>query len=83
MPSTAEVDAALLRFAALDEKELAQPWLYRDKPMDVRIGDGLTLLEARFDPVTITIQGSGFLPSAAVTLDGKLLADAMTLAATP
>ena len=36
MPTTAEVDAALERFAALDEKELAHPGLYRGKPMDVR-----------------------------------------------
>jgi hypothetical protein len=36
MPATTEVDAALERFAALDEKALAQPWLYLGKPMDVR-----------------------------------------------
>ena len=36
MPTAAAVDAALERFAGLDEKELAQPWRFRDKPMDVR-----------------------------------------------
>lgn len=47
MPPTAEVDAALLRFAALDEKELAQPWLYRDKPMDVRYALYRTIEESQ------------------------------------
>jgi hypothetical protein len=36
MPTAAAVDTALLRFAALDEAELSQPWLYRDKRIDVR-----------------------------------------------
>lgn len=36
MPAPADVDAALERFAALDEKDLAQPWLFRDKTMDLR-----------------------------------------------
>jgi hypothetical protein len=36
MATTAEVDVTLERFAALDEKELAQPWLYLGKPTDVR-----------------------------------------------
>jgi hypothetical protein len=31
-----DADAALERFAALDEKELAQPWRFRDKSMDFR-----------------------------------------------
>ena len=43
----AEIDAALLRFAALDEKELAQPWLYRDKPMDVRYALYRTIEESQ------------------------------------
>ena len=36
MPTTSDVDAALERFAALDEKELAQAWRFRDKPMEFR-----------------------------------------------
>jgi len=31
-----DVDAALERFAALDEKELGQAWRFRDKPMEFR-----------------------------------------------
>jgi hypothetical protein len=47
MPTTAEVDAALERFAALDEKELAQPWRFRDKPMDVRYALYRTIEDAQ------------------------------------
>jgi hypothetical protein len=47
MPTTAEVDAALERFAALDEKELAQPWQFRDKPMDVRYALYRTIEDAQ------------------------------------
>jgi len=47
MPTTAEVDAALERFAALDENELAQPWRFRDKPMDVRYALYRTIEEAQ------------------------------------
>jgi hypothetical protein len=47
MPTTAEVDAALERFAALDEKELAQPWRFRDKPMEVRYALYRTIEEAQ------------------------------------
>jgi DinB superfamily len=36
MPTTSDVDAALERFVALDEKELAQAWRFRDKPMEFR-----------------------------------------------
>jgi hypothetical protein len=47
MPTTGEVDAALEQFAALDEKELSQPWLYLGKPMDVRYALYRTLEEAQ------------------------------------
>jgi hypothetical protein len=47
MPTTAEVDAALERFAALDEKELAQPWRFLDKPMDVRYALYRTIEDAQ------------------------------------
>jgi hypothetical protein len=47
MPTTAEVDAALERFAALDEKELAQPWQFRDQPMDVRYALYRTIEDAQ------------------------------------
>lgn len=47
MPTTAEVDAALERFAALDEKELAQPWQFRDKRMDVRYALYRTIEDAQ------------------------------------
>ena len=36
MPTTAEVDAALAGFAALDEKALDRPWKFRDEAMSVR-----------------------------------------------
>ena len=47
MPTTAEVDAALERFAALDEKELAQPWRFRDRAMDVRYALYRTIEDAQ------------------------------------
>ena len=31
-----EFDAVLAGVAALDEEALARPWLFRDRPMDVR-----------------------------------------------
>ena len=42
-----DVHAALERFAALDEKELAQPWRFRDKPMDVRYALYRTIEDAQ------------------------------------
>lgn len=47
MPTRTEVDAALERFAALDEKELSQPWLYLGKPMDVRYALYRTIEDAQ------------------------------------
>ena len=47
MPAATDVDAALERFAALDEKELAQPWLFRDKPMNVRYALYRTIEDAQ------------------------------------
>jgi hypothetical protein len=47
MPTTTEVDAALERFSALDEKELAQPWRFRDKPIDVRYALYRTIEDAQ------------------------------------
>ena len=47
MPTTTEVDAALERFTALDEKELARPWRFRDKPMDVRYALYRTIEDAQ------------------------------------
>jgi hypothetical protein len=44
---TANVDAALERFAALDEKELGQPWRFNDKPMDVRYALYRTIEDAQ------------------------------------
>ena len=41
------VDAALARFATLDEQELAQPWRFRDKPSDVRYALYRTLEDAQ------------------------------------
>ena len=43
----AEVDAALERFAALDEKELAQPWRFRDKATEVRYALYRTIEDAQ------------------------------------
>ena len=40
-------DAALERFAAFDEKELGQPWRFRDKPMDVRYALYRTIEDAQ------------------------------------
>lgn len=42
-----DVDAALERFAALDELELTRPWRFRDKPMDVRYAIYRTLEDAQ------------------------------------
>jgi len=42
-----DFDAALERFAALDEKELAQPWLFRDKTMDLRYALYRTIEESQ------------------------------------
>jgi hypothetical protein len=47
MPTTAEIDAALESFAALDEKELARPWKFRDKSMDVRYALYRTIEDAQ------------------------------------
>ena len=47
MPTTAPVDAALARFAALDETELAQPWRFRDKPVSVRYALYRTIEDAQ------------------------------------
>jgi hypothetical protein len=43
----ADVDAALERFAALDEKELGQPWRFNDKTMDVRYALYRTIEDAQ------------------------------------
>ena len=47
MPTTADVEAALSRFAALDEKDLALPWHFRDKQMDVCYALYRTIEEAQ------------------------------------
>jgi len=47
MPTTSAIDAALERFAALDEKDLAQPWRFRDKPTDVRYALYRTIEDAQ------------------------------------
>ena len=47
MSMTAQLDDALTRFAALDEKELAQPWGFRDKSVDVRYALYRTIEEAQ------------------------------------
>jgi hypothetical protein len=44
---TTEVDAALERFTALDEKELGQPWRFHDKTMDVRYALYRTIEDAQ------------------------------------
>ncbi|HEY7601986.1 MAG TPA: DinB family protein [Methylomirabilota bacterium] len=41
------VDAALAGFAGLDEAALARPWVYREKPMDVRYALYRTLEDAQ------------------------------------
>jgi hypothetical protein len=43
----ADFDAALAGFAAMDEAALARPWLFRDKPMDVRFALYRTLEDAQ------------------------------------
>ncbi|HTY79410.1 MAG TPA: DinB family protein [Candidatus Bathyarchaeia archaeon] len=47
MATPSEVDAALAGFAALDERELARPWAFRDKPMDVRYALYRTIEDAQ------------------------------------
>ena len=47
MPAAADFDAALERFAALDEEDLAQPWVFRDKPMDARYALYRTIEESQ------------------------------------
>jgi hypothetical protein len=47
VPQAAGLDAALERFAALDEKELGQPWQFLDKPMDVRYALYRTIEDAQ------------------------------------
>jgi len=47
MPAAANVGVALERFVALDETALARPWIYRDKPMDVRYALYRTIEEAQ------------------------------------
>lgn len=47
MPTRSEVDAALERFAALDETDLAQPWLFLGKPMTVRYALYRTIEDAQ------------------------------------
>jgi hypothetical protein len=42
-----DLDASLERAAALDEAALARPWLYRDRPMDVRYALYRTLEDAQ------------------------------------
>lgn len=46
-PRTAEVDAALARFAALDENAVGKPWPYLGKPMDVRYALYRTIEDAQ------------------------------------
>ncbi len=43
----ADFDAALEQAAALDEEALARPWLYRERPMDVRYALYRTLEDAQ------------------------------------
>ena len=47
METTTDVDAALERFAALDEKAVAQPWRFRDKPVEVRYALYRTIEDAQ------------------------------------
>ena len=47
MPAAVDFDAALERFAALDEKDLAQPWVFRDKTMDLRYALYRTIEESQ------------------------------------
>jgi hypothetical protein len=47
MPTTAEIDAALESFAALDEKELDRPWKFRDEAMSVRYALYRTIEDAQ------------------------------------
>ncbi len=56
MTAAAEVDAALARFAALDETELGRPWPFRDKPADVRYAIYRTLEDAQESYVRLAAQ---------------------------
>jgi hypothetical protein len=47
MPAAADAEAALEQFAALDEKDLAQPWVFRDKTIDVRYALYRTIEESQ------------------------------------
>jgi hypothetical protein len=47
MATTSAIDAALERFAALHEKDLAQPWRFRDKPTEVRYALYRTIEDAQ------------------------------------
>ena len=47
MTGHTDVDAALARFATLDEQELSEPWWFRDKPSDVRSALYRTLEDAQ------------------------------------
>ena len=47
MATTSAIDATLERFAALDEKDLAQPWRFRDKPTEVRYALYRTIEDAQ------------------------------------
>ena len=47
MRTTGNVDAALARFAGLDEKQLSQPWRFGDKPMHVRYALYRTIEDAQ------------------------------------
>ena len=51
-----DVDAALARFAALDEAELSRRWSYRDKPMDVRYALYRTIEDAQEALVQLTAE---------------------------
>lgn len=53
MAGALDVDEALARFAALDEKELARPWRFREKPMDVRYALYRTIEEAQETSVRV------------------------------
>lgn len=47
MGAAADFDTALMRVAALGEEELGRPWLFRDRPMDVRYALYRTLEDAQ------------------------------------
>lgn len=56
MARSPDTEAALQRFAALDAQALAQPWLFRDKPMDVRYAVYRTIEEAQETLVRLAAQ---------------------------